>query len=296
MSIQQRFDPLTDIHVGQFGAEAEVELDLQLARNDVGGAGAGRDVGDLEAGGGEVGVALIPHGGGKFGQRWRRLVDRVVSQMGIGNMALHPAHQQITCDGAAAAIFHHIPYHGGRGGLADDAPADLLVSGLQGVDHPGGAIDKGPLLIGGDEKGDRPGVIRMLGHEALDRHHHGSQRAFHVGGAAPVEHAILDGRLERRGVPFVQRPGGHHVGVTGEAEQWPLAATTGPEVGGVLKHHGLDDKPDPGEALRHQGLAPFIEGGNGGAADQILGQCDDIRHQLSLVVLNGKRGIGSDQP
>ncbi len=92
VSVQQRLDPLADIRVGEFGAEAEVELDVQLSRNDVGGAGAGLDVGDLEAGGGEVGVALIPHGGGKFRQRRRCLVDRVVRQMGVGHVALHPAH------------------------------------------------------------------------------------------------------------------------------------------------------------------------------------------------------------
>ncbi len=235
---------------------------MQFAGNDVGGTGARLDVGDLEAGGREVGVALIPFDGGELGQRRGRLVDRVVRQMGIGDVALHPTHQQIAGDGAAPAVLHHVPHHGGRGGLADDAPADLLVTGLQGVDHPGGTVDEGPLLVGGDEEGNRPSVIRMLGHEALDRHHHGCQRALHVGGAAPVQHAILDGRLERRGVPFVQRAGGHHVCVAGEAEQWPFAAAAGPEVGGVFKHHGLDDEAELGEALRHQGLAPFIQRGN----------------------------------
>ncbi len=53
MPVQQGFDSLADIQVGQFCAEAEVELDVQFARNDVGGAGAGRDVGYLEAGGGK---------------------------------------------------------------------------------------------------------------------------------------------------------------------------------------------------------------------------------------------------
>ncbi len=74
---------------------------------------------------GEVGVALIPHGGGEFRQRWRGFVNGVVRQMGIGDMALHPAHQQIAGDGAATAVLHHISDHGSGGGLADDAPADF---------------------------------------------------------------------------------------------------------------------------------------------------------------------------
>ncbi|MND81072.1 hypothetical protein D3C80_728580 [compost metagenome] len=262
MTGQQCLDPLADIHVGQLGAETEVELHLQFAGDDVGGAGPGLDVGYLEAGGGEVGVALIPDGGGELRQGRRRLVDGVVCQMRISHVALYPAYQQIAGDGAAAAVLHHVPYHCGGGGLADDAPADLLVARLQGVDDAHSAVDEGPLFIGGDEEGDGALMVRMLGHEALGGHHHGGQRSLHVGGAAAIEHAILDGRLERRGVPLLQRPGGHHVGVAGEAEQRPLAATAGPEVGGVFKHHGLDDEPEALEALRHQGLAPFVQRGN----------------------------------
>ncbi|MNH43983.1 hypothetical protein D3C79_1060200 [compost metagenome] len=63
-------------------------------------------------------------------------------------------------------------------------------------------------------------------------------------------------------MPLVQRAGGHHVGVTGEAEQRALGAAACPQVGGVFKHHGFDDEAEASEALRHQGLAPLIQGGN----------------------------------
>ncbi|MNH15576.1 hypothetical protein D3C79_751910 [compost metagenome] len=105
-------------------------------------------------------------------------------------------------------------------------------------------------------------MIRVGSHEAFGGHHHGGQGSLHVGGATAVQHAVQDGRLERRGVPFVQRPCRHHVGVSGEAEQRPFGATTGPEVGGVLEHHGLDDEAQTLEARRHQGLAPLVQGGN----------------------------------
>ena len=93
--MEQGLDAFTNIHVGQLCAEAEVELNLQLPRNDVGGAGAGLDIGNLEAGGGEVGVAFIPYRLGELSQCRRRLVDGVVRQMGIGHMPLYAMNGQV---------------------------------------------------------------------------------------------------------------------------------------------------------------------------------------------------------
>ncbi|MNH15577.1 hypothetical protein D3C79_751920 [compost metagenome] len=151
---QQGLDLFADRHIGELGAETEVELHVQLAGDHVGGTGAGLDVRYLEAGGGEVGVTLIPDGAGQLAQGGGRTVDGVVRQMGVGHVTLHSAHQQIPGDGAAPAILHHVTHQGGGGGLADDAPADLLVSRLQRLYHPDGTVDEGALFIGGDEEGN----------------------------------------------------------------------------------------------------------------------------------------------
>ena len=50
--------------LGLFGGKAEVELNLHAAGNDVGGARAAADIGNLEAGGGEIGIAFVPLDGG----------------------------------------------------------------------------------------------------------------------------------------------------------------------------------------------------------------------------------------
>ena len=55
--------PLFQAAVGRFGGKTEVEFHVQAARNHVGGAGTALDIGNLETGGREIGVALIPFGG-----------------------------------------------------------------------------------------------------------------------------------------------------------------------------------------------------------------------------------------
>ena len=46
------------------------------------------DVGDLEAGGGEVGVAVVPLCVDKLGKRGGGSVDGVFGEMGIGDVSL----------------------------------------------------------------------------------------------------------------------------------------------------------------------------------------------------------------
>ena len=52
--------------------EAEVEVDFNVAWNDVAGAGAAVDVGNLPGGWREKLVALIPDAASEFGNDWRR--------------------------------------------------------------------------------------------------------------------------------------------------------------------------------------------------------------------------------
>ena len=79
---------LFQVGLGGFGRKAEVELDVECAGNHVGGAGAAVDVGNLEAGRGEIAVAFVPFGSGQLGQRGGCGVDGVVRQMRVGNVPL----------------------------------------------------------------------------------------------------------------------------------------------------------------------------------------------------------------
>jgi hypothetical protein len=80
--VEDRRDALLQAFDGGFGGEAEVEQRGQLARDHVGGAGAGVEVGDLEAGRREERVAFVPVLGGQFGQGRCGQVDRVRARCG----------------------------------------------------------------------------------------------------------------------------------------------------------------------------------------------------------------------
>ena len=70
------------------GGEAEIEQHAQLARNHVGGTGAGLHVGDLERGGRKVLVAGVPVDRGELGQRGRGQVHRIARQVRVGDVTL----------------------------------------------------------------------------------------------------------------------------------------------------------------------------------------------------------------
>ena len=99
---------------------------------------------------------------------------------------------------------------------------------LQGFDDGDGAVGGIAFLVRGEQEGERAGMLRVGGDEGLGRGQHRCQRGFHVGRAAPVEHAVTDFRGEGRRGPQVQRSGRHHVGVAGEDEQRPGACRGAP--------------------------------------------------------------------
>jgi hypothetical protein len=113
---------------GGFGGEAEVEHRRQIARDHVGRAGAGVEVGNLEAGRREEVVAVVPVLGGQFGQGRGGQVDRVLRQMRVGHVALHTAHGQLGAEGAATAVLDHVTDQGGARRFADDAPVQAFLA------------------------------------------------------------------------------------------------------------------------------------------------------------------------
>ena len=102
-------------------------------------------------------------------------------------MPLHAVHGETPAQGAAAADLDGIAQRGLARGLADQAPIDALLALAQHLDHAAGAVDRWPLLIAGDQEGDRAAVLRIAAHKFLAGGHHGRQPALHVGRAAAVQ-------------------------------------------------------------------------------------------------------------
>ena len=217
VAVEDRFGAPAQGLFGLLGGEAEIEHHFQLAGDHVGGAGAGVDVGDLEAGGREEFVALIPFHGGQLGQGRQGLVDRIAGQLGIGHMALHADHPQHAVEGAAPAVLDGVANGLGRGGLPHQTPVDPFAARAERFHHLHRAVHRRSFFIAGDEKGEAAGRLGVFFQKALHGGDHGGDGTFHVGGAAAVEAAVVDGGLERRMPPGFQGAGGHHVGVAGKA-------------------------------------------------------------------------------
>ena len=98
----------------------------------------------------------------------------------------------------------------------------------QRLDHALGAVDRRAFLVAGDQEGERARCSRVRGDEFLAGGDHGGEPALHIGGAAAVEQAVADRRLERIGAPFLQRAGRDHVGVPGEAQHRAAARRAAP--------------------------------------------------------------------
>ena len=111
------------------------------------------------------------------------------------------------------------------------------------------------------------------GEECLDGGEHGGKATFHVGRAAAVQQAVANGGLERVAVPFLERTGGHHVGVAGQTEGGAAAGYAafprGPEVVHGPEPEPFDLKSERFEAADQDVLAAFVRGADGAAAEQV---------------------------
>ena len=93
--------------------------------------------------------------------------------MGIGHMALLALKNQLAVEGAPPAVFKGIPQGSHTGGLPHQAPVRGLALAFKPFHHPAGAVQGRALLVAGDQKGDGPLVVRMIGHEPLAGGDHG---------------------------------------------------------------------------------------------------------------------------
>ena len=158
--------------------------------------------------------------------------------------------------------------------LADDAPVDLLAALAQRLDHLLGAVDRRAFLVAGDQVGDRALVLRVRLHEIFGGGDHGGQRALHVGGAAAKQQAVAHRGLERIALPFFERAGGHHVGVSGEAQHRTALAARRPEIVHVAITQVFDLETGRREPAGHDFLATLVGGGHGIAPDEIEREID----------------------
>ena len=78
------------------------------------------------------------------------------------------------------------------------------------------------------------------------------------------------------GAPFLQRAGGHHVSVAGEAQHGTALAMRGPEVLDVAEVQLFDAEPRCRQSRGHQVLAAAVHRCNRSARNQFLGQLERV--------------------
>ena len=142
---QQQVDPRLQRLRRRLGAEAEVEVDHDLARDHVAGAGAGMDVRHLPGGRLEVRVAAVPFDADQLGERRRDEMDRVLRQVRVGDVALHAEDAQLAAERAAAAVLDRVADALDRGRLADDAVVEADAALDQPVADARRAVDRRAL-------------------------------------------------------------------------------------------------------------------------------------------------------
>ncbi len=128
----------------------------------------------------------------------------------------------------------------------------------------------------------------MLADQALHCGDERGDRGLHVGGAAPVQIAVALDRLEGIGLPLLERPGGHDIGVAGEANHGRAAAAPCPQIVHRAEAHRFDAEAERLQAGSQDLLAASVIGGDGAAADQRFGErqggagCGIVRHGPGL--------------
>ena len=216
MRVKHSAHALLQTFGGGLGAETKVEINKQLAGDDVAGAGAAVDVRHLPAGGREKFVARVPFGREQIGQCGREQMHRVSGEVRVGDVPLQALDGELAAHRAASAVFDGVAEPHDRGRLADDAVVQHVATRGQGVADFDRAVKRRAFFVAGQQESDRQRGLRVRGQKLFHRHHHRRDGAFHVGGTAPVQHAAALRGCERRAVPLRQGAGRHHVGVACE--------------------------------------------------------------------------------
>jgi hypothetical protein len=187
-------------------------------------------------------------------------------------VTLNTVDRQTGADRTAPAVLADVADMLVAGRFADQCPGDFFTPGFERLDHLDGAVDRDALLVAGDQQGDRPKMIGMIGDKRFTGGYHRGNAGFHVGGAAAEEHAVANFGDKRVAIPFFQRPGRHYVGMTGKCKHRPILAASGPEIRDIVEHHGLAFESYRGEPLDQERLATRVIRGNRLPGDQVRGE------------------------
>ena len=144
-------------------------------------------------------------------------------------MPLHALDGQVAGEAAPTPVLDRVASRELRSRFAHDAVIKPLAPGLQPLQHPYRAIDRGPFLVTRDEETDGT-LARHSRIKPGHRRHERRDGALHVGSPAPEEHAVLDARLERIMLPGSLVTGRHDVGMTRKAEIGSAGTQSGIEV------------------------------------------------------------------
>ena len=203
--------------------------------------------------------------------------ERVQRAVGIGGVALGAAGGHPGAERAAAADLDHLAHPGRAGGLADQAVVHALAVRRHPVEDGERAVDAGGFLVAGDGEDDAA-LRRGGGGEVDGGGDEGGDAGLHVGGAAAVELAVLDGGGEGRVSPGRGVAGRHDVGVAVEAEDRAGVAPAGEEVGDAVAVGADGAEARPGQHPGEEVEGAALLGGDRGAADQRCRQVDGVGH------------------
>ena len=144
------------------------------------------------------------------GEHRDQALDRIVGEMRIGDMALHADDVEPAVEAAAPSDLDGLAEPRGVGRLAHErnGRAARLVPRIQSSTLRVPLI-AGAFLVAGDEQADRAFEFRALARHIIERRGGESgDRPLHVGGAPPIEHAVLDlGAEGRMASTASHRPG-----------------------------------------------------------------------------------------
>jgi hypothetical protein len=154
-----------------------------------------------------------------------------------------------------------------------------------------GAVDRDPLLVAGDQERDRALGPAAVCREIVERRGDlAGDRAFHVDGAAAVEHAVGNARLEWRMGPHALGAGRHHVGMAGEHEMRRARANARIEILDVRRarraeRHAMHDKAHPFQHAFEIGERATFDRRYRAAAHEIPGDGDGVGgvHQIGFI-------------
>jgi hypothetical protein len=187
-------------------------------------------------------------------------------------MPLYAFHRQLAGERSPASVLDRVAELRDGGWFADDAVVHLLVACAQGFGNGNGAVCRVAFFIGGQEEGNRAGMRRPCRDEGFDRGNESGQRAFHVGGAAPVKHAFALYGLERVAVPLIEWSGGDDVGVSCKTQQRASVAAARPQVGYAAAIDVFAIETDAFKAFDDDWQASAVFRGDRAAGNQLFGK------------------------